>query len=53
MDINITTSKVKFSLLRTTDIETRLEGKDANQIDWENESVLWSTETKNWNQGGL
>lgn len=53
MDINITTSKVKFSLLRTTDIKTRLEGKDANQIDWENESVLWSTETKNWNQGGL
>ena len=53
MDINITTSKVKFSLLRTTDIETRLEGKDANQIDWENETVLWSTETKNWNQGGL
>ena len=53
MDINITTSKVKFSLLRTTDIETRLEGKDANQIDWENESVLWSTETKTWNQGGL
>ena len=53
MDINITTSKVKFSLLRTTDIETRLEGKDANQIDWENETVLWSTETKTWNQGGL
>jgi len=53
MDINITTSKVKFSLLRTTDIKTRLEGKDANQIDWENETVLWSTETKTWNQGGL
>jgi hypothetical protein len=53
MDINITTSKVKFSLLRTTDIETRLEGKDANQIDWENETVLWNTETKTWNQGGL
>ena len=53
MDINITTSKVKFSLLRTTDIKTRLEGKDANQIDWENETILWSTETKTWDQGGL
>jgi len=53
MDINITTSKVKFSLLRTTDIKTRLEGKDANQIDWENETILWSTETKTWDEGGL
>jgi len=53
MDINITTSKVKFSLLRTTDINTRLEGKDANQIDWENETILWSTETKTWDEGGL
>ena len=48
MDINITTSKVKFSLLRTTDITISYQGKDAIGVDWEEEALVWELETKIW-----
>ena len=48
MDINITTSKVKFSLLRTTDITISYQGKDAEGVNWEDEALEWELETKDW-----
>ncbi len=48
MDINITTSKTKFSLLRVTDITTRLKGSEEGTINWEDESDLWDSANKNW-----
>jgi hypothetical protein len=52
MDINITTSKTKFSLLRVTDIETRLQGRDENNIGYKEEDIKWEIENKLWNEGG-
>ena len=52
MDINITTSKTKFSLLRVTDIETRLQGRDENNIGYKEEDIKWEREKKLWNEGG-
>lgn len=52
MDINVTTSKTKFSLLRVTDIKTRLQGKPENQVEWKEDQILWNTETKSWGSGG-
>ena len=53
MDINITTGKTKFSLLRVTDITTRLEGKPENrpsgQAYWESTDVLWNSNSDVWN----
>ena len=52
MDINITTSKTKFSLLRVTDIKTRLESKPKNQVEWEKDKILWNTEESVWSDVG-
>ena len=52
MDINITTGKTKFSLLRVTDIKTRLEGKPEREEDgatWNTKSVLWEDVSDEWN----
>ena len=53
MDINITTGKTKFSLLRVTDITTRLQGKPENrpsgQAYWESTDVLWNSNSDLWN----
>jgi hypothetical protein len=48
MDINITTSKTKFSLLRVTDIETRLKGKVQGSTSLEKETGIWNLESKKW-----
>lgn len=48
MDINITTGKTKFSLLRVTDIKTRLEGKDEGEAVWQDADAVWETEARNW-----
>ena len=48
MEINITTSKTKLSLLRVTDITTRLKGSEEGTINWEDEAADWDVETKNW-----
>lgn len=48
MDINITTGKTKFSLLRVTDIKTRLEGRDEGEEAWQDSDVNWEDEQRNW-----
>ena len=48
MDINITTGKTKFSLLRVTDIKTRLEGRDEDEAAWQDADVNWEDEHRNW-----
>lgn len=48
MDINITTGKTKFSLLRVTDIKTRLEGREEGEEVWQEADVTWDTEFRNW-----
>jgi hypothetical protein len=50
MDINITTGKTKFSLLRVTDIKTRLEGRDEGSegAAWQDSDVNWEDEHRNW-----
>ena len=53
MDINITTGKTKFSLLRVTDIKTRLQGQIENRPSgeayWEDTDVLWNSSNDVWN----
>ena len=48
MDINITTGKTKFSLLRVTDIKTRLEGRDEGEAAWQDADTNWENEHRNW-----
>ena len=48
MDINITTGKTKFSLLRVTDIKTRLEGRDEGEEAWQDADVNWDDDIRNW-----
>ena len=52
MDINVTTSRVKFSLLRTTDITTSYQGKDATGLNWEDEALEWELQSKVWDAYG-
>lgn len=48
MDINITTGKTKFSLLRVTDITTRIQGRNFGEAVWQDSDVNWENETRNW-----
>ena len=48
MDINITTSKVKFSLLRVTNIVTRIEGNNEDSEPNEDNEELWNTTEDIW-----
>tara|TARA_R110002096_G_scaffold8986_1_gene36274 strand:- start:24991 stop:28095 length:3105 start_codon:yes stop_codon:yes gene_type:complete len=48
MDINITTGKTKFSLLRVTDIKTRLEGRTEDEEVWQDTDVVWDDEVRTW-----
>lgn len=48
MDINITTGKVKFSLLRVTNIITRIEGNNPDGEPNEDNDELWNTTEDIW-----
>ena len=48
MDINITTGEVKFSLLRVTNIVTRLEGNQEGSKPIQDDNDLWNTTTDVW-----
>ena len=48
MDIDVTTSKVKFSLLRVTNIITRIEGNNEDTIPNEENEELWNTTEDIW-----
>lgn len=48
MDINITTGRTKFSLLRVTDIKLRLEGNEEGSINWETVNTNWESYNDNW-----
>jgi hypothetical protein len=52
MDVNITTSEVKFSLLRVTNIITRISGRDADNVQFEKDNIKWEEEKKLWNESG-
>jgi len=48
MDINITTSLVKFSLLRVTDLKKSYTGRQPDSIIWNEEEQIWNTNTNTW-----
>ncbi len=48
MDINITTGRTKFSLLRVTDIKVRLEGRPEGSVTWEEIDTNWESYNDNW-----
>ena len=49
MDVNITTSMVKFSLLRVTDLEKTYEGRRVGSDTWDTTTENWESKTNNWN----